>query len=352
MTRRIQMKTSWQNDPVLCSIIEELQGIYHCHTIILYGSRARGDFKPTSDYDVAGITSMSDKKWIARFDEKHQVFHDIFIFPEKELVNPGEDHLPMADGIVIIEHNDFGTRLLEKLKNIQNKPLSITNTEIKARKIWYKKMLARAEIGDLEGKYRHIWAIYTILEDYFAFKKLRFHGPKKAFQYLSAHEPNILHAFDLALSNTNDLDALKNLIDVISEPKTATGTYAPENTNLTSSKPNSIQSIHTAPHFNWGDACDGWWLHQDEKLTVISERMPPNTAEKKHYHTKTDQFFYCLKGELYIHTPNKEYALKEHNGVSIPARIIHQVKNRSENDVRFLIISSPHSRQDRVEMEE
>ena len=78
------MKTSWQNDKILISIVEELQTIYHCHTIILYGSRARGDFKPTSDYDVAGITSIGDKKWIARFDEKNQVFHDIFIFPEKQ----------------------------------------------------------------------------------------------------------------------------------------------------------------------------------------------------------------------------------------------------------------------------
>ena len=74
------MKTSIQNNKILSSIVEELKTIYHCHTIILYGSRARGDFQPTSDYDIAGITSFGDKKWIARFDETHQVFLDIFIF--------------------------------------------------------------------------------------------------------------------------------------------------------------------------------------------------------------------------------------------------------------------------------
>lgn len=58
------------------------------------------------------------------------------------------------------------------LKTMENEPLSITDDEIKARKIWYQKMLARAEVGDLEGKYRHIWSTFTILEDYFAFKKL------------------------------------------------------------------------------------------------------------------------------------------------------------------------------------
>jgi uncharacterized protein len=209
------MKTSWRNDTTLRSIVEELQHLYHCHTIILYGSRARGDFKPTSDYDVAGITTVGDKKWIARFDENHQVFHDIFIFPEKELVSPNETHLQMSDGIVIIDHNDIGKHLIETLKKIEKEPLSITADEIQARKIWYQKMLSRAEVGDLEGKYRHIWSIFTILEDYFAFKKLRYQGPKKAFQYLTEHNPDILNLFEHALSNTNDIKSLKQLIEKI-----------------------------------------------------------------------------------------------------------------------------------------
>ena len=62
------MKASWQIDKILCSIVEKLQTTYHCRAIILYGSRARGDFKSTSDYDVAGFTAIDNKKWIARFD--------------------------------------------------------------------------------------------------------------------------------------------------------------------------------------------------------------------------------------------------------------------------------------------
>ena len=206
-----------KTDIVLNAIVEELQTIYHCHTIILYGSRARGDFKPTSDYDVAGITAIGDKKWIARFDEKHQVFHDIFIFPENELATPNETHLQMSDGIVIIDHNDIGKQLIETLQTIEKEPLSITVDEIQARKTWYQKMLARAEVGDLEGKYRHIWSIFTILEDYFAFKQLRYHGPKKAFQYLAKHDPDVLNLFEHALSNTNDMKSLKQLIEKITE---------------------------------------------------------------------------------------------------------------------------------------
>jgi uncharacterized protein len=76
-------------------------------------------------------------------------------------------------------------------------------------------MLARAEVGDLEGKYRHIWSIFTILEDYFAFKKMRYHGPKKAFQYLSKHNLDVLNLFERALSDTNNIKLLKQLIEKI-----------------------------------------------------------------------------------------------------------------------------------------
>lgn len=211
------MKASWQTDKILCSIVEELQTIYNCHIIVLYGSRARGDFKSTSDYDVAGFTSIDDKKWIARFDQEHQVFHDIFIFPEKELSAPNDTHLQMSDGIVILDHNDIGKQFLETLKSMESEPLSITDDEIQARKVWYQKMLARAEVGDLEGKYRHIWSIFTILEDYFAFKKMRYHGPKKAFQYLNKYDPDVLNLFEGALSDTNNLKLLKQLIEKITE---------------------------------------------------------------------------------------------------------------------------------------
>ncbi|HHT0594103.1 TPA: nucleotidyltransferase family protein [Legionella anisa] len=49
------------NDPILKAIVEELMSLYHCHTIILCGSRARGDFTASSDNDVAGIMKTGEK---------------------------------------------------------------------------------------------------------------------------------------------------------------------------------------------------------------------------------------------------------------------------------------------------
>lgn len=203
---------SIENDVVLRLIVEELEEKYHCHTVILYGSRARGDYTLTSDYDVAGISQTGEKQRIARFDNLHNVYHDIFIYPENDFSPLQEEHLNMADGKVVVEANNFGKNLLNQLKHFLNEPALISENEIQTRKVWYKKMADRAEVGDLEGKYRHIWAIFTILEDYFVFAGMRYQGPKKAFQYLEQHDPKTLALFNEALNNTQDVDVLNRLI--------------------------------------------------------------------------------------------------------------------------------------------
>lgn len=115
--------------------------------------------------------------------------------------------------------------------------------------------------------------------------------------------------------------------------------------------PLTVQSIVNSPHFKWGDVCDGWWLQQHGNFTVISEQMPPNASEKSHFHKHTDQFFYCLSGELWIQIQNKEYILKAHEGISVPAGVPHQVKNNTFAEVQFLVISSPDSHNDRIDLE-
>lgn len=202
-------------DETLTTIVDELKNTYHCHTIILYGSRARGDHTPTSDYDVAGIRKMGQKKRIARFDENHNAYHDIFIYPESAFKRPKEEHLIMADGIVILEQDHFGQNLLEKLNKLFKKPENISKDELDLRKIWYQKMLARASVRDVEGKYRHIWIIFVILEDYFAFRGMRYQGPKKAFQYLRKSDPETLLLFEEALTNVCNIEALVRLIKKI-----------------------------------------------------------------------------------------------------------------------------------------
>lgn len=201
-----------EKDPVLKMIVTELITQRNCHTVILYGSRARGDFTSTSDYDVAGISKNGERQRIARFDKENNVYLDLFVYPESDFLEIEQEHLNMSEGIVLIDSNEFGKKLITKLMLLVNEPEKIKDDEIQARKVWYKKMLLRATNRDLEGKYRHIWSIFSILEDYFVFRGLRYQGPKKSFQYLESNDQETLSFFQDALLNTNDIQSLERLI--------------------------------------------------------------------------------------------------------------------------------------------
>jgi quercetin dioxygenase-like cupin family protein len=109
-------------------------------------------------------------------------------------------------------------------------------------------------------------------------------------------------------------------------------------------------SIKTAPQFSWGNGSDGYWLKKDGPFTIISEIMPNGTAEKRHFHRDTEQFFYCLNGVLNIELNDEEYTLHEGDGINVPPNIPHKLYNSSSKNTHFLVISCPNSLEDRVNL--
>jgi mannose-6-phosphate isomerase-like protein (cupin superfamily) len=112
-------------------------------------------------------------------------------------------------------------------------------------------------------------------------------------------------------------------------------------------------STANAEHYTWPSVirpnlCDGWHLHRSDALSVIEERMPSGTAEQRHMHQRATQFFYVLAGELTIELDGEEHCLAPCTGLSVPAQAPHQVFNHGSEDARFLVISQPPSRGDRI----
>jgi len=211
----VPYKPSWNDDPVIKSIIDELATQYVCHTIILYGSRAVGKAGPSSDYDIAGICSDGEKTRIARFDPIHQVFIDLFIYPNSEFNTIEEEHLCMHNGIVLKEKDQFGSHLLTQINTTISFPPRLAEYELEVRRVWYQKMLMRSKIRDIDGLYRHLWALHTLIEDYFVFRNLRYLGPKKSFEYLREHDLPVLNLYENALNKTEDNVALELLIKAV-----------------------------------------------------------------------------------------------------------------------------------------
>jgi quercetin dioxygenase-like cupin family protein len=110
----------------------------------------------------------------------------------------------------------------------------------------------------------------------------------------------------------------------------------------------SVVSRQNAPHYTWGDRCDGFRLLDGDALSVVEERMPPGTSEVRHRHVKAAQFFYVLEGALTIEIEGQEHAVGAEQGVAVAPGQAHTVVNTASDDAVFLVISSPSTRGDRV----
>jgi mannose-6-phosphate isomerase-like protein (cupin superfamily) len=109
----------------------------------------------------------------------------------------------------------------------------------------------------------------------------------------------------------------------------------------------TLVSTRTAEHYNWGRGCDGWHLVKQERLSVLLERMPPGTAEVRHFHSSAWQFFYVLKGMLHFEVAGAEYDVAPREGLEVAPGSPHEVSNRMEFPVEFLVVSQPSSHGDR-----
>jgi len=184
---------------------------YKCHTVLLYGSHARGDATPMSDYDVMGVVGSGRQKRIAK--KENGKYLDVFIFPASDLKKVNENHLYMADARILFQRTNWGTKFLAKLRSVQKQPhKALSEDEIQARRVWAHKMFDRIQVNDLEAKYRKVWLCTALLSDYFEIRKQRYLGSKASFAWLKKHDPVTHRLFEGVLTHLNDKKSLKKLV--------------------------------------------------------------------------------------------------------------------------------------------
>jgi len=108
-------------------------------------------------------------------------------------------------------------------------------------------------------------------------------------------------------------------------------------------------SRENAEHYRWGVDCDAWYLVNDEQLSVIEEFMPPGAAEIRHHHSKAQQFFYIVSGEVLMEVEGETVLLGAGSGIRVLPGKRHQIRNPSSVPVRFLVVSHPRSHGDRID---
>ncbi|MCW0307704.1 MULTISPECIES: cupin domain-containing protein [Pantoea] len=109
-------------------------------------------------------------------------------------------------------------------------------------------------------------------------------------------------------------------------------------------------SKDNAEHYVWGNNCDGWHLLKRQDLSIIHEHIPPATAETRHFHVHSRQFFFVLEGELTMEIEGIVHLLQAQQGIEISPGAKHQARNDGNDSVTFLVISHPSTRGDRTDL--
>ena len=168
------------------------------HTMILYGSHARGDATLQSDIDLLCVRDDGPSVRDARIVEG--IYIDAFIYPETALKTLDPALLRVLGGVVIRERDGFGSALLSRLRELDDRgPAPLPDDERQARTVWSQKMLDRFR-GDrgVEAGYRRMYLVVQALEDYFSLRNTWFRGPKEAFPWLLQHDASTHARFERA----------------------------------------------------------------------------------------------------------------------------------------------------------
>jgi hypothetical protein len=207
-----------QFDPTL---IEDLRRHHRLHTLILYGSHARGDATAESDIDFAGFADVPVTVRDARLWKG--AFLDGFVYPTALALAPDADMLKLCGGRVLLDERGLASALLRRLDELDAQgPPILPATEQQMRRLWARKMLARLKRGDVEGNYRRHWLLSQLLEDYFALRGQWYRGPKRALAWLEGREPSSFALFERALTPQATHDAIEALVAHVSAAEAMT----------------------------------------------------------------------------------------------------------------------------------
>ncbi|MCF8463770.1 MAG: cupin domain-containing protein [Flavobacteriales bacterium] len=100
--------------------------------------------------------------------------------------------------------------------------------------------------------------------------------------------------------------------------------------------------------YHWGDGCTAWQFVNTPSMSVIRETMPPKASESLHKHSKSQQFFFIIKGEALFELNGERYTIKENEGMHVKPNQVHCITNPSDQNLELLIVSEPHSHADRI----
>lgn len=201
-------------DNLILRVVADLQAKYKPQTIVLYGSRARGDNTPTSDIDVACFTEATELIKDARDFEG--LYLDAWVYSSAAMTAENDELLRLADGYCLYDSEGKGADFLQQLQQrIARGPNRLSAAEIEHTKQWVQKMFERAKGSDVESLYRRYWLAIDLLQIYFDLRGQWYFGPKKSLNWLQKNDSVAYRLFSQVYSHEINISDLGELVKYV-----------------------------------------------------------------------------------------------------------------------------------------
>ena len=182
-------------------IIKYIKNKYDPLAIIVYGSYANGTNNLNSDFDALVISARDTEFHDTSFADDVQL--DVFVYPSRFFEGgfECEDFVRIFDGIIVMDTDDVGVNLKNKvLAYIENKP-EISKEQIAEDITWCVKMCDRVKRNDAEGLFRFHWLLVDSLEIFCNAVHQMYRGPKKSLKWMQENHPEAFVCYQKALSD-------------------------------------------------------------------------------------------------------------------------------------------------------
>ncbi len=211
MCKKALIVSKLEEDKILKEVISMLEN-ESCHTIILYGSRAKGNETELSDYDLIAIRGYGENSHENRLICGFYI--DLFIYNESN-IDIDSSFLRIREGIILKEKDDLGQNILNRVEEIfVTGPQAPTKAHIEFQRAWALKMIERIDNKEgVESNYRRVELLYTLLEQYFVLRKEWYLGAKESFSWLRKRDSNSYECFEKALNPLASISDIKQLVE-------------------------------------------------------------------------------------------------------------------------------------------
>jgi predicted nucleotidyltransferase len=215
---QVKKQMTPSQDPLLPHIEHHIRTTYGAHTIILYGSRARGEAKDNSDYDIIAFRGLGTPE-----ESKYDLFKgaslDIHFYPDEVL----KDMYPsmvlgfVKGNVILCQKDHFGDQFIQHFKKIYDRGFNLPDS-LKQQVVDEIKTTFLKIDNTLAGYYYQYRLLSSLLGHYFTLRNFYYLGPRESFAWLKKNDLSTYYAFEKALKPGASLNSIKQLVNRVITP--------------------------------------------------------------------------------------------------------------------------------------